>query len=222
MMLSFIFLRRGIALEKIYHTSKYAQSSKYPNKLIGAVFLATATTMSAYFGSYTLFSAILFGLSVFIGWYLYYGFDPMEDKLEGYESDKSAKRIMKLLSQANKDIESIRTDAMKANSSQIMILIHDMADEFDKIVQHVTEEPDDYDNARRYLVSYLGELKSIIVTYVKLEDESRSQEIKDIFIQTLQTSIEKLKKQYTKLLDDDILDLDIKLSVMQKRLQNEE
>ena len=164
----------------------------------------------------------MLGASVFGGWYLYYGFDEKEDKIDGFENDKSAQRIMKLLIKANKDINEIKAQAKKVTSASISRLIIDMAEEFKKIVQHIENEPQDYDNARKYLVSYLGELKSMCEIFAKLDDKQRTKEIEDNFQETLQKSIKKLQKQYKKLLDDDLLELDIKLSVMKQRLQNEE
>jgi len=219
---SFLLLRHGVALEKIYNKSKYAKSSKIPYKTVGAVLLSSATLISAYLGSYTFVSSLMLGISVLVGWYLYYGFDPMQDKIEGYESSKSAQRIMKLLLRANEDISTIKKCANEINSEFVASLMLEMADAFDKIVQHIEDEPDDYDRARKYLVSYLGELKSMSETFVKLDAKHRTEEIQKDFIETLESSIEKLEKQYEKLLDDDLLDLDIKLSVMKKRLENEE
>ena len=219
---SFLLLRYGIALENVYKSSKYAKSSKYPFKTIGAILLSSSTALSAYLGEYSLLSSLLLGFSVFAGWYLYYGFDPMSDKIDGYSSDKSAQRIMKLLIDANEDISKIKEYAQEIKDSPIAGLMQKMADEFSKIVVHIENEPSDYDSARKYLVSYLKELKSMSEIFVKLEAQKRTHEVEDAFKETLEDSIKNLQKQYKKLLDDDILDLDIKLSVMKKRFQNEE
>jgi len=162
------------------------------------------------------------GGSVFVGWYLYYGFDPRKDKIEGYENDKAAQRIMKLLTQATKDIASIKEYAKTLNSSTFSILMEEMAEAFQQIVTHIKNEPDDYEQARKYLVSYLGELKSMSETFTKLDARKKTKEIEDSFKEMLESSIEKLQKHYDKMMDDDILDLDIKLSVMKKRFKNEE
>ena len=219
---SFVLLRRGLLLEIIYNRSKYAKSSKYPYKTMGAIILSTATMFSAYLGEYSLVASSLLGLSVLVGWYLYYRFDPMDDKIDGYDSDKSAQRIMKLLIEANEDISDIKEYAKEIKGSTVAPLMKEMADEFYKIVEHIQNEPDDYDTAHKYLVSYLKELKSMSKTFVKLDAKEKSQEIESAFKEVLQESITKLQNQYDKLLDDDILDLDIKLSVMKKRFKNEE
>ena len=219
---SFVLLRRGILLENIYNKSKYAKSSKYPYKTMGAIILSVTTMFSAYLGEYSLVASALLGFSVLVGWYLYYGFDPMDDKIDGYENDKSAERIMKLLIEADEDISKIKEYAREIEGSTISPLMKEMADEFSKIVEHIQNEPDDYDTARKYLVSYLKELTSMSKTFVKLDAKEKSQEIESAFKEVLKESIIKLQKQYDKLLDDDILDLDIKLSVMKKRFKNEE
>ncbi len=222
MIASFLLLRYGISLEIIYNRSKYATSPKYPYKTIGAFLLTAATILSAYLGEYNLFASLMLGGSILVGWYMYYGFDPRENKIAGYDSDKSAQRIMKLLLLANEDITSIKKYAHEISSQDISSLMLDMTNEFEKIVQHIENEPDDYDKARKYLVSYLGELTQMSKTFMKLDAKDKTKEIELAFKQTLQSSIEKLQTHYEKFMDDDILDLDIKLSVMKKRFKDEE
>ncbi len=219
---SFVMLRRGMALEKIYNSSKYAKAPKYPLKTIAASFLAISSTFSAYLGAYSLFPSLMIGLSVFLGWYLYYGFDPRKDKIDGYDNSKSAERIMKLLLQAREDIDAIKKSADILEASEIQDAMQDMAKAFEKMVKHIEEEPDDYDRARKYLVSYLGELRQMSETFVKLDKRGKSDSMKSSFLDTLHESIKNLDIQYEKLLDEDMVSLDIKLSVMKKRLQNEE
>ncbi len=219
---SFLLLRHGTAVEIIYNRSKYAKHSKIPYKTMGAVLLSTATILSAYLGSYSFFASLMLGISVLVGWYMYYGFDPYADKIEGYESDKSAQRIMTLLVEANEDITSILGYAKEMNSKTIAPLMKDMAEEFQKIVKHIEDEPDDYDKARKYLVSYLGELRDMSETFTKLDAKDKTKDVELAFEETLKESIDKLKEQYEKLMNDEILDLDIKLSVMKKRFKNEE
>ncbi len=220
--LSYMSLRRGIAIERVYHNSKYAKAPKYPLKTIGAVLLSGVTACSAFLGGYALVPSVLIGGAILTGWYLYYGFDVRDDKIDGFESSKSAKRVLSLLLEANKKIKNIHTLAKSLPYSQTSLLMLEMSRAFKKIVTHVEQEPDDYDTARRYLVSYLGELESMSEIYVKLEGKDRSIEVERDFKELLEDSIEKLNKKYKKLLDDDILELDIKLSVMKQRMKNED
>ncbi len=219
---AFVMLRRGIALEKIYKDSRHAKAPTYPLKTIAGYLLALASALSAFLGGYSLLSSLMLGGALLLGWYLYYGFDPRKDKIEGYDSSKSAERIMKLLVQANEDIHVIKTAASESESTLIKTSMLHMAEAFDKMVQHIENEPDDYDRARKYLVSYLGELRSMSQTYIKLEKRGRSDEMKESFLDAIDSSIEKLDRQYERLLDEDMVDLDVKLSVMKKRLESED
>ena len=219
---SFILLRKGIALELIYKKSKYAKHSKIPYKTLGAVLVTIAISLSSYLGEYGLFASLMLGVASLAGYYMYYGFDPHVDKIDAYQSDKSAQRIMALLSKANEDIQAIQEYAQNLKSQTIAHLMQEMSEEFSKVVKHIEEDPNDYDKARKYLVSYLGELKDMSETFMKLDAKDKAQDIKLAFEETLKESINKLQKQYEKLMDDDILDLDIKLSVMKKRFKNED
>ncbi|MEA2110858.1 MAG: 5-bromo-4-chloroindolyl phosphate hydrolysis family protein [Campylobacterota bacterium] len=219
---AFVMLRKGIALEKIYRDSKHAKSPSYPLKTIAGSLLALSSSLSALLGGYSLLSSLMLGAALLLGWYLYYGFDPRKDKISGYDNAKSAERIMKLLVQANEDIHVIQRVASESESQLIRTSMQHMAEAFLKMVKHIENEPDDYDRARKYLVSYLGELRLMSETFIKLEKRGRCEEMRESFLDAIDSSIEKLDKQYERLLDEDMVDLDVKLSVMKKRLESEE
>ncbi len=219
---AFILLRRGMALERIYNNATHAKAPQYPLKNIAGSLLAGASTLSALLGGYSLLSSLMLGGAVMLGWYLYYGPDPRKDKIEGYKNSKSAERIMKLLVQADNDIVAIKKSAVRSQSTLIQTSMLQMAEAFEKIVKHIENEPDDYERARKYLVSYLGELRHMSETYVHLEERGRSEEMRDSFLDTIDSSIDKLDRQYERLLDEDMVGLDVKLSVMKKRLESEE
>ncbi len=219
---AFVMLRKGIALEKIYRNATHAKAPKYPLKNIAGSLLAGASTLSALLGGYPLLSSLMLGGAVMLGWYLYFGPDPRKDKIAGYDNSRSAERIMKLLVQADADISAIKQSASRSQSTLIQTAMLQMAEAFEKIVKHIENEPDDYERARKYLVSYLGELRSMCETFIHLEQRGRSDEMRDSFLDTIDSSIDKLDRQYEKLLDEDMLGLDVKLSVMKKRLESEE
>jgi len=219
---AFVMLRSGIAHETIYRNSVHARAPRFPLKTIAGGLLAVASFLSAYLlGHYTLFASLALGVSVLAGWYLYYGFDPRKDKLEGFESNKTAERVMKLIIDARDDIGYIKKTAASVRDEEIRLPMLKMAEGFERIVKHIEEDPDDYDRARRYLVSYLGDLRTMSETYFKLESAGRADEIRMTFLQTLEESTGKLDRQYDKLLDDDVLNLDIQIAVLKKRLESE-
>ncbi len=163
----------------------------------------------------------MLGASVFGGWYLYYGFDATEDKLEGYGSDAAAQRIMTLIVESQKRVERISNFAKELHTQKIAAKMQAVADGFEKIIEHIAMEPEDYDGARRYLVSYLGEIESMSETFYKLDIHDKSASMQESFYELLEESQKRLDRQYNKLLDDDMLELDVKISVMKKRFQGE-
>ena len=219
---SYLLLRRGENAEIAYNNAKFAKAPKYPLKLIAAVLLSVASGISAYFGSFHLSGAVAIAASVFGGWWLYYGFDIREDKLSGYENDKAARRILALIDAAKRDIEVIEASAKRIGDTTVASQLASIAQRFMRIVAHIEKEPDDYDKARRYLVSYLGEIKQMSERYTALYAKELGGEMREEFLQLLRLAREKLDAQYRKLSDDDILDLDIKISVMKKRFEHEE
>lgn len=220
-LLSYILLRKGEQADLAYKQAKYAKAPHLPRKLIGAILLSIATTTSAYFGAYGFVGALMLGGSTLFGWYLYYGFDITEDKLEGYGSDAAAQRIMTLIVESEKRVAHIRALSKGLHSLEVASQLQEVASGFTKIIDHVALEPEDYDVARRYLVSYLGEIESMSETFYKLDIEDKSASMKGSFLELLNETAEKLTIQYDKFLDDDMAELDIKISVMKKRFQGE-
>ncbi len=219
---AFVMLRSGLAHERIYDNAVHAKAPKWPLKSIAGGLLAFATFLSAYLlGEYPFSASIALGISVMVGWYLYYGLDPRVDKLEGFGSDKTAERVLRLIVDAHGDIDYIKKTAGSIHDEQVRMPMLQMAEGFERLVRHVENDPDDYERARRYLVSYLGDLRTMSETYFKLESAGRAQEIKTTFLDALEESVSKLDRQYDKLLDDDVLYLDIQIAVLKKRLESE-
>lgn len=219
---AFVMLRSGMAHERIYNNSVHAKAPKLPLKNSAGILLSIATFFSAMLlGGYPFFASLALGVSVIAGWLLYYGLDPSKDKFEGFGSDKSAERVLRLILDANGDIDYIKNTAGAIHDEQVRMSMLQMAAGFERLVKHVEREPDDYDRARRYLVSYLGDLRTMSETYFKLESAERTGEIRSTFLEALEESVRRLDKQYDKLLDDDVLGLDIQIAVLKKRLESE-
>jgi len=218
----FVLLRRGISYEKLYDNATYSYAPKLPLKTFASALLSLAVFASAFLlGGYSFFASAALGLSVLLGWYLYYGFDPSKDKLEGFESGKTAERILKLLVKAKTDIAAIKKAAKSLKKAEIRDDMMQMAEGFERIVRHIETDPDDYDKARTYLISYLAELRQMSETYAKLENEGQEASMEMAFSQALRQTVEKLDAQYDKLHEDDKLNLDIQISVLKKRLYSE-
>lgn len=221
---AFVLLRRGIAIEKIHNSTKYEKYAKVPLvplKAIAGILISSASAFSAYLGGSSFVVSVLLGGVMLLGWYLYYGFDPKVEKVKIIATGKTSKRVTNLLNEAYKDINTIRQNASRCTSSRVKQMMFKMAIGFEKLVDHIQNEPEDFERVRRYLVSYLSEIRSMSEIYVKLEVKDRAYEMQDSFVDMMQSSIKKLDIRYDNLLEEDIVELDVKLSVMKKRLKNE-
>jgi len=222
---AFVLLRRGISIEKIYNNSKYEKHAKVPLvpfKAMAGILISSASAFSAYLGGgFSFVVSVFLGGVMLFGWYLYYGFDPKIEKIAVVAAGKTSKRVASLLNEAYGDISTIRQNASRCTSSRVKQMMLKMASGFEKLVNHIQNEPEDFERVRRYLVSYLSEIRSMSEIYVKLEAKNRAYEMQESFMDMMQSSVKKLDIRYDKLLEEDMVELDVKLAVMKKRLKNE-
>lgn len=218
-----ISTRYGLVREREYKNKKFATAPRLKLKLIGGLLTAAGTFMCARLlvNHGLVFSMFTASLSL-VGYYLSYGFDPMKDKAApsagfGYTNQEVAEAI----EEAEKKIHGIRIAARKIKNPELHKRLIRISESASKIVSIIEDSPEDLRRARKFLNVYLDGAHKVAKGYVKTHAQVQSDELESNFRNVL-VSIEKVfSDQYKKLLEHDVLDLDVQIEVLDAQLKHE-
>ncbi|MCB1858505.1 MAG: 5-bromo-4-chloroindolyl phosphate hydrolysis family protein [Gammaproteobacteria bacterium] len=215
--------RRGLAAEQDYHRRKVASAPRIPLKLLGSLLVGAGVWGTGYFLAYQgLLFSLFTSLLAWVGFLLTYGLDPMTDKGvqhigTGYTTDE----VLAAIREAEQKIAGIRKAAGALQNLELRGRLRRIGDSAQKVVSLIEENPQDLRRARKFLNVYLDGARKVAEGYAQTHLKTQSQELESNFRNVLVTIEEVFGEQYQKLLDNDVLDLDVQIEVLSTRLKNE-
>ena len=215
-------LRKGIAAEKHYIDKKITQPPKWPFKTIASIIVAITTTWLALFGAgHGFFTSIAFGLGALAGMFFLYGFDPRQEKMVAGSHGYSAEEISQTIDEAEGQIAGIESANKQINNQSFNQRIRVICDHAREILDMLQEDPGDIRRARKFLNVYLDGALKVTEGYADMQRKHQSDELTSNFDNVLQTIESVFTEQKQKLLEDDVLDLDVQIEVLAAQLKHE-
>jgi len=218
-----ILARRGMQNQAEYERRKIAYAPPYPLKLLGAVLVAAATAITATFAAkYNPAIGVCFGLGALLGFYLVYGFDPRATKraTDSYGLDATP-QLLQALAGAEKTIVAIEQAKKNIRNNELRSRLDNIIKLARQILKNLEENPDDLRRSRKFLNVYLEGAQQVTEGYVRTHQQAQSQQLEANFRNVLTTIEDVFKEQQQKLLENDVLDLDIKIEVLSEQLKRE-
>jgi len=215
--------RRGFLQEALYHDSTLVKAPKLPYKTVAALFLAIATFYTSYACTdNTLFLSILLALASFVGFYLYYGFDPRDDKLDNLPAGVDAQDLIEVTQNARTRLSALKSHKSKLKNFESKEHLQSIIMETESIVSAIEKDPSDLTRARKFFKIYLARTENITDEFIENLDNGN---IDDTMIKNYNTLLksvkETIKAQKEKLNDDDILRLDVQIEALTKQINHE-
>ncbi|MRI83526.1 MAG: hypothetical protein C6I00_03820 [Nitratiruptor sp.] len=210
------FSKKGFQGEFDYEQANFAKAPK-PYKTIGALLLALATFYSAMVLSHlgwlqSLFLAVI----AFIGYALWYGLDPREDKIPdtgdmgsdvAYQTIRQAKDR---LQETAKLVDQIRNYDLRKRVERTLAQARAILEELDKRPAYVRQ-------LRKFLVVFVESIHDVTQSYVETQEEITPElkralfELMDEVERRFDYELQKVKRQGTEELDTKIRALDKQL-----------
>lgn len=215
-------LRKGIAAEKHYFDKKITSAPKWPLKTIAAILVAITTAWVALTGAgHPFFVSIVFGLGAMLGMFLLYGFDPRQEKMVVGSHGYSAEEISQTIDEAEEQIIGIELANKQLNNREFNQRIREICKHAREILAMLEEDPDDIRRARKFLNTYLDGALKVTDGYADMQRKHQSEQLTDNFDNVLKTIESVFIEQKQKLLEDDVLDLDVQIEVLAAQLKHE-
>ncbi len=215
--------RRGFLQEKIYHDSTLIKAPKLPYKTVSALFLSIATFYTSYFAtSNTLLLSILLALASFVGFYLYYGFDPRNDKIGDLPIGVNAEDVIEITQNARERIAKLKSLKRELHDFASKEHLQSIIWETEEIITSVEKNPGDLSRARKFFKIYLARTENITDEFVEnLKNDNIDAKMTANYNTLLKSVQETIKEQKDKLNDDDILRLDVQIEALTKQINHE-
>lgn len=218
-----LLTRFGLRNEAIYKRRKITRAPTYPLKLIGAVTVGFATGFTALFGANHSFPiAVGFGLGAFFGCYLMYGSDPRTAKhAVDAHGINTTDQVTSALQRAETMLAAIEQASSKIKNPELTARLRHIMDLGRQILTVLEEDPRDLYRARKFLNVYLEGAQQVTQGYARTHTQTQSQELEANFRRVLITIEDVFQEQRQKLLEHDVVDLDIQIEVLSKQLKHE-
>ncbi len=200
--------KKGFAQEFEYKMAHFAKAPKMPYKFLAAVVLALAVFVTALLLD-NLLEALFLASVAFVGYYLWYGFDPREDKVP-QSKDFSVEVALQTLQEAKESLKEI--DALAQNISNYVLRrkLFATLKRANTIVEELEKKPQYISELRKFLVVYVDAIKDVTKSYLKVEKELTPAELKEM--EELLDSVQmKFDKELAKIVQKGKTDLDIKI-----------
>lgn len=215
-------LRQGLKAEAIYHEKRVASAPKWPLKTLAAVVVALATFVLAWLGAkYTFFVSLAFGGGALLGMFLSYGFDPRAQKTVAGGHGYTVEEISKTIEDAELVILSIENANDKIRNREFNNRIERICDTAKHILDELEANPSAIRRARKFLLVYLEGTRKVTTGYANTHLHANTIELEQNFRNVLDSIEAVFKEQQSKLLEEDIFDLDVQIEVLTKQLKHE-
>ena len=211
----------GLENEFQYNKEKLTKAPDKPYKTFSAILLGLSTFFTATIaGGESVVMGLFLSVISSIGYYLYYGLDPREDKLENI-GDISAELVLKTISEAKSKLAKIERDIDKISSDNLLQKRLSLALEKAKnIIQTLQEDPKDIRVARRFLIVYIDGLEKVTNAYTSMDEKDIKKETREKLHQLLEDVERRFDKELIRLKKNNEFDLDVNIDVLQQQIKN--
>ncbi|HPB81116.1 MAG TPA: 5-bromo-4-chloroindolyl phosphate hydrolysis family protein [Spirochaetota bacterium] len=174
-----------------------------------------------------LFISVLMGLVGYIvAGFVLPSFDKSPDDFHiPADAGISASEAKRVISESTSKVKEIRAMTMKVRNNQVAEEIRDICKSAMDIIENFKKDPKDIKKAKQFINYYLDSTVKIVTRYVELsETKNITPEIDKSLKKVegiLQTIRESFERQLEKLLQDDLLDLDVEVEVLERTMRLE-
>lgn len=174
-----------------------------------------------------LFISVLMGLVGYIvAGFVLPSFDKSPDDFDiPADAGISASEAKRVINESTSKVKEIRAMTMKVRNNQVAEEIRDICKSAMDIIENFKKDPKDIKKAKQFINYYLDSTVKIVTRYVELsETKNITPEIDKSLKKVegiLQTIRESFERQLEKLLQDDLLDLDVEVEVLERTMRLE-
>lgn len=210
---------KGFIQEKEYLLATLTKAPKTPYKTMSALLLGIATFFTAWIaGGKPFMTSLFLGLISTLGYYLYYGFDPKEDKLDNL-GDISAEFVLETIQEAQDKLSNIKEDMQEMDDKLLVEKLDKAVKKAEHILAVIQEDPKDIRVARKFLIVYIDGIAKVIDAYSTLDEKDIDAERKENLYALIDDLDLKFDSELERLKNNNLFDLDVHIDVLKEQIK---
>lgn len=215
-------MRKGLHAERVYNARKVATAPKLPLKLTASIIVGIGAALAAKIGAdHGFLVAVCFGVGAAVGCVLAYGMDPQKEKVAKAGYGYTTAEIVEALEDAEQKVRKIESARHHIHNQELKERLSRIAASARKVLSVIEDDPRDLRRARKFMNTYLEGARKVTEGYAKTHKKTHSNELEASFRNVLVTIEEVFDEQYQRLLQNDVLDLDVQIEVLATQLKRE-
>ncbi len=213
------YSKKGFAAEFEYKMANFAKAPK-PYKLTGAIFLSLATFYSSYvLSGLGLLESLFLALIAFLGYYLWYGFDPKEDKIPD-TGDVGSDVAYETLRQAKERLQEAKELLPKIKNYDLRRRVETTLQKADEILAELDKKPAYVRQLRKFLVVYIDGVYDVTKSYVEAQEEI-SESLKAQLMQLMDNVERRFERELERVRASGAERLDTKIKTLDRQIKEQ-
>ena len=212
--------KKGFLQEGKYHKEIFTKAPKVPYKTIAGYLLGFSTFFTAYFaGEETLIKSFFLATISIIGYFLFYGFDPKENKFNNL-GNISSDFVLETINEAKIKLATIKNSITQIKDTILHEKLNIAISKSEHILQTIQEDPKDIRVARKFLIVYIDGIANVTEAYTALDEKDIDRQTKER-LHTLMDDVEqRFDKELKRLKNNNMFDLDVHIDVLKEQIKN--
>jgi 5-bromo-4-chloroindolyl phosphate hydrolysis protein len=211
--------RKGFLQEEEYHRDTFTKAPKIPYKMIAGYLLGVATFFTAWVtGEQNFMKSAFLAVIATIGYYLFYGFDPKEDKFKNL-GDVSSEFVLETLKDARGKLAHIEADIENIKDLSLYEKLNIAVAKSENILQVIEKDPKDVRVARKFLTVYIDGVAKVTDSYTSLKEQDINPETKAKLHTLMDDVEERFDKELVRLQANNEFDLEVHIDVLQEQVK---
>jgi len=211
---------RGLLQEYKFNKAKIATVPKIKFKFLGSIGLGiTALFLGLAVDKLSMINSIATAILATAGSIIYYGKDPINDKIPN-SSGVNYEKLIKDLNEAEDKLKVIERNKDKIEDLELKDAINKAAKKAKDIIETIKQDPKDIRVARKFMVVYLDGVNDVIDKYNTLENHIVDDSYRVRLIELLSDASNRFDKELDRLKSNDMFDLDVQIDALKQQLED--
>jgi len=214
--------QRGIRTDDAAPPTRFARLWRWPHRTLGGVLTVVGAAFTAYVAvGHGPALSLAFAAVAALGFHLAYGFEPLGRPRPFGGGDAQSRRVAAALAEAEGRLLDLERTAAALANPELKARLTRLSAQGRGILDQIADRPTDLYRARKFLNVYLEGVQQVAEGYARTHQRTDSRELEQNFRNVLITVERVFEEQRQRLLETDVLDLDIQIEVLKKQLERE-